>query len=98
MAARSHPLERTIVAGAMKAARGLGWLAYKMHGSQFGVAGLPDVLCIKAGTAVWLEAKRPGQRPTKIQDARMRELAEAGCKTAVICSAGEAKSFLEKLT
>lgn len=84
------------MAAAMKAARCLGWIAYKMHGSQFGVAGLPDILCIKSGMAVWLEAKRPGEKPTKIQQRRMLELSGAGCKCAVIHSAAEAAAFLDK--
>lgn len=92
---RTGPLERVIVAKVLATARSLGWWACKMHGSAFSVAGLPDVLCIKAGRAVWLEAKRPGEEPTKIQLHRMRELAAAGCSTAVVTSAQEARVFLE---
>lgn len=91
------PLERTIVAKVMATARGMGWWVMKTHGSAFGVAGLPDVLCIKAGRAVWLEAKRPGQEPTRIQAHRMRELAAAGCPTAVVTSASDARHFLENV-
>jgi hypothetical protein len=42
-----------------------------------------------------MEAKRPGQVPTQIQEHRMRELAAAGCPVAVVRSAREAKEFLE---
>jgi hypothetical protein len=54
-------------------------------------------LCIKAGRAVWLEAKRPGEEPTRIQEHRMRELIKVGCPVAVVRSAGDAKAFLESL-
>ena len=69
----------------------------KNHGSQFSVAGLPDVLCVREGRAVWMEAKRPGEEPTRIQEHRMRELIQAGCPVAVVRSAGDAKAFLESL-
>lgn len=92
---RTGPLERVIVAKVMATARSLGWWACKMHGSAFSVAGLPDVLCIKDGRAVWMEAKRPGEEPTRIQSHRMRELASFGCPTAVVTSAAEARVFLE---
>lgn len=92
------PLEKTIVNGVLKVARDLGWWAMKNHGSQFSVVGLPDVLAVKAGRAVWMEAKRPGQVPTKIQEHRMRELEAAGCPVAVVRSAAEAKDFLEALS
>lgn len=94
---RSGPLERVIVAKVMATARQMGWWACKMHGSAFSTAGLPDVLCIKAGRAVWLEAKRPGEEPTKIQSHRMRELAAAGCPSAVVSSAADARIFLESV-
>lgn len=94
---RSGPLERVIVAKVLATARSLGWWATKLHGSAYSMAGLPDVLCIKAGRAVWLEAKRPGEEPTKIQEHRMRELSAAGCPTAVVRSAQEARVFLESV-
>lgn len=65
-----------------------------MHGSQYSLAGLPDVLCIRDGRAVWLEAKRPGEDPTRIQSHRIRELSDAGCQCAVVRSASEAREFL----
>lgn len=92
---RGAPLEKVIVGRVMDEARRLGYLVYKMHGGPYSVRGIPDVLAIKDGVACWMEAKRPGEEPTKIQVARMRELREAGCRTAVVTSAGEARDFLE---
>ena len=94
---KKPPLEKTIVNNVMAVARSMGYWTMKNHGSQFSVAGLPDVLCIKAGRAVWLEAKRPGEEPTRIQEHRMRELIKVGCPVAVVRSAGDAKAFLESL-
>jgi Holliday junction resolvase len=77
------------------AARALGWWATKIHGNAFQLAGLPDVLCIKDGRARWIECKRPGEEPTKLQVHRMRELAKHGSNCVVAFSAGDAKEFLE---
>ena len=94
---KKPPLEKTIVNNVMAVARSMGYWVMKNHGSQFSVAGLPDVLCIKEGRAVWLEAKRPGEEPTRIQEHRIRELIGVGCPVAVVRSAGDAKAFLESL-
>lgn len=97
MAARSGPLEKTIVARVMATAKSLGWWTAKMHGDAFMLSGLPDVLVVKNGRAAWMECKRPGQDATKIQEHRMRELARAGCPVAVVRSADEARRFLESI-
>lgn len=89
--------EATIVKRGMDVARSLGWWVMKNHGSAYSLAGLPDVLCIKDGRAAWIEFKRPGEEPTRIQMHRMRELGSAGCRCTVARSAGEVKAFLESL-
>lgn len=91
----AKPLERTIVAKGMAVAKSLGFVAIKMHGNAFMLKGLPDVLCIKDGRAYWIEFKRPGEEPTRIQEHRMRELIAAGCPTTVCRSAGDVREFLE---
>lgn len=82
----------------MAQGRALGFWAVKFHGNAFTMSGVPDVLLIRNGRAVWLECKRPGEEPTKIQNHRMRELASAGCPVTVVTSAAEAKAFLETLS
>jgi len=94
---RKAPLEKTIVANVMAQGRASGFWVTKFHGNAFTMSGVPDVLLIRNGRAVWLECKRPGEEPTKIQNHRMRELATAGCPVAVVTSAAEAKAFLETL-
>lgn len=91
---RRAPLEKTIVANGMAVAKSMGFWCCKMHGSQFSLSGLPDVLCIKDGRAYWIEFKRPGEEPTKIQQHRIRELIAAGCPSTVCRSAGDVKEFL----
>lgn len=94
---KSQPLEKTIVAKIKQLAEGLGWWVTKMHGNQFMAKGLPDLLLIKNGRAAWIEVKRPGNDPTRIQEHRMRELATAGCPVTVACSAADARHFLENI-
>jgi Holliday junction resolvase len=94
---RRAPLEKTIVANVMAQGRALGWWVTKIHGSAYSTAGIPDVLAIKDGRAAWLECKRPGEEPTKIQLHRMRELSAAGCPVAVVTSAADARAFLENV-
>jgi len=92
---RRQPLERTIVAKVMAVARGLGWWVMKTHGGSYGtVVGLPDVLCIKDGRAAWMEVKRPGCDPTRVQLHRQRELSSFGCPVATVTSAADAGEFL----
>lgn len=91
------PLEKAIVAKVMETARRLGWLPVKMHGNVYMLKGLPDVLVLRAGRAAWMEVKRPGHEPTRIQAHRMRELIDAGCACAVVHSSSDAQEFLEAL-
>jgi Holliday junction resolvase len=92
---RKPPLEKHIVARVMAQGRALGYWVTKYHGNAFTMSGVPDVLAIKDGRACWLECKRPGEQPTKIQELRMQELRAAGCAVAVVTSADEARAFLE---
>jgi hypothetical protein len=89
-------LERTIVAKIIATAKALGWFPIKIHGNAYQMAGLPDVLCLKGGRAVWMEAKVPGNEPSPIQVRRMKELAAAGCLCAVVFSEQDARKFLEE--
>lgn len=93
---RKGPLEKVIVARVLDEARRLGFFAVKMHGGPFMPKGLPDVLAIRNGRAVWIEVKRPGERPTAVQYAMMDKLAAAGCVVDVATSIGEAREILTR--
>lgn len=93
------PLERTIVAAIVRMAERHGWMAIKVHGGPMQKAGLPDLLCLKDGRAVWLEVKQPGlgkkSEPTLLQQRRMAELrTRGGCSVFVVTSAEDAESAL----
>lgn len=80
------PKESTIVAAVLKYLRARGYWAAKLHGGPYQMAGLPDVLAIKGGLATWVEVKRPGEKPTAIQESMMRTLANAGSIVIVATS------------
>lgn len=67
----------------------------KIHGNRFQMAGVPDLLCLRRGCAMFLEVKQPGKRPTKLQEARMNEIErEAGVPCHVVTSSDEAADRL----
>lgn len=87
--------EAAIVAKVIATAKASGWWAGKLHTNAYGIAGMPDVMAIRNGHVAFLEVKRPGEEPTKVQRHRMRQLAEAGASVTWVTSAGEARAFLE---
>jgi hypothetical protein len=90
------PRESAIVASIVGAAKAGGWWTMKIHGGPYQLSGVPDVLCVKNGRAVFLEVKQPGKKPTEIQKARMKEISEkGGAKCAVVTSKEEAIHALQ---
>ena len=96
------PREATIVAAIVRVAESQGWKPIKIHGGPYQLSGLPDLLCLKNGRAVWLEVKQPGKKPTEIQTRRMAELRERGgtpChvvtskEEAIVCLRTDAEGF-----
>lgn len=49
-------------------------------------AGTPDLLCIKKGKALFVEVKVGSNKLTIMQEQKIKELAEYGCKTIVAYS------------
>ncbi len=62
-----------------------GGKAYKF--TSPGNDGVPDRLVVMPGGHIgFVEVKAPGERPTSLQDMRMRELAGLGCLVLVLDS------------
>ncbi len=61
-----------------------GWFSIKTWGGPYQRPGLPDILVVANGRAVFLELKRPGNRPTELQEATMAELELAGALVRVV--------------
>jgi len=88
--------EKTIVGHIMKELRSHGFWTQKIHGNPYQAAGLPDILAIKAGRAYWIEVKRPGQRPTRVQRKRLADLFQVGCVVGVATSVDEALEIVSQ--
>jgi Holliday junction resolvase len=71
---------RKRIADALKAR---GWRVLKWYSSPYSEAGIPDLLAMKQGHALWVEVKTPGKQPTALQAAKLAELRSAGCTAFV---------------
>lgn len=70
--------------------------ARKVHGSQFGNAGEPDVDAVVHGRAVKLECKAPdGGRPTAVQMAALRRWQNAGAIAGWFTNTGHVQELLD---
>lgn len=73
---------------------------FKTHGSAFSASGVPDLFftcSMIGGRAVWVEVKRPGQSPTRVQAARMSALSRSGALCYVWRSADDARRFVRSI-
>lgn len=57
-------------------------------------AGTPDVLAIREGRCFFIEVKRPGNKPTRLQTMKMAELEEFGAKCIVAYSIDDLKDII----
>ncbi len=67
-----------------------GCWCFKVHGNQYQMAGVPDIIGCYHGRMFALEVKMPGEEPTPIQQARLRHINAAGGITATVYSVDEA--------
>ena len=74
---------------AIKAA---GYFCFKVHGSEFMMAGLPDLIVCAEGLFIGLEVKLPSTRSNTSarQDYVHGLINDAGGKATVVCSPDEA--------
>jgi Holliday junction resolvase len=76
----------------MNALRAEGYFCFKVHGSEYMMAGLPDIIVCAKGYFIGLETKMPGKRDdTSLrQDFVHANIRIAGGMAIVVCSEGEA--------
>jgi len=88
---RNRCREAALVAEILRALRALpGVIVRKRHGSAWGVAGDPDLYGSIHGRHFEIEVKRPGDRLTALQEARMKQWAATGALAGVARSVEEA--------
>lgn len=89
-------LESSIVAAIVRVAKQSGWWVMKIHGGPYQLAGVPDLLLLKNGNALFFEVKQPGKQPTPLQLRRMAEIErEGGAACYVVTSKEQAQQLLE---
>ena len=86
-------MESNIQSRLIKALKKAGWIINKPNGNS--VDGWPDVQAYKGGTCLFFECKRPGQKPTKLQQYRMDELTKEGFDCYVWDGSGDLNEIIK---
>lgn len=72
-----------------------GCFCWKEHGGMYGTAGIPDVIACINGHFYGFEVKTEIGRPTKLQEATIRKITEAGGTATVVRSVDEVRAVVE---
>lgn len=78
------------------AIRNAGGKVYKLHGGQFGVAGAPDLIGALHGRPFAIEVKRPGGKPTALQEHELKAWAEQGFAVGIATNVDEALEIIRR--
>ena len=81
----------------MKAWRDMGAWCFKVHGSEYQPAGIPDISGVFKGHSVWCETKMPGNKPSMVQWKRIRDLRRVGALVIVSYTLTDAVQMLEHI-
>lgn len=94
MSQRESKLSRKI----MFELRRKGWFCFKVHGSEFMMSGLPDIIVCADGLFIGLETKNPETRndTSPRQDYVHELITMAGGTAQVVCSADEAIAVVHR--
>jgi hypothetical protein len=81
----------------MDALRLEGYFAFKVHGSEYMMAGLPDIIVCAEGRYIGLETKLPEARgnTSPVQRLVHTKIEHAGGVAAVVCSVQEALDIVK---
>jgi len=71
--------------------------AEKTWGGPYGNSGKPDITGCLKGRRFELEVKKPGGKPTKLQEVTLEQWKEAGAIVAVVHSVEEVKEVLKEV-
>lgn len=90
------PLESSITKSIITTLKKLKriWMV-KTHGGLMQAAGLPDIMGCYMGRFFALEVKRPGEKPTRLQQFVLEAISFAGGIAKVVFSAADALAALE---
>jgi Holliday junction resolvase len=77
-----HMTEQDIQAKIIKRLEAQGYFVLKLV--QTNKTGIPDLLATKPNEARWIEVKRPGKKPSAVQEYRHNELRSLGYSVEVL--------------
>jgi hypothetical protein len=80
-----------------EAPQGGGIIYRKRWGGPYGVGGDPDLYFVVRGQHYEVELKRPGGKPTKLQQVRLHEWEGAGARCVLCSSVADFRLFLDGL-
>lgn len=82
MAKDSAPLESETQAAIIARYEAAGYYVIKLVLTNKN--GIPDLICLKDGRALFIEVKRKGCKPRPLQNYRMDELRRFGCECRIL--------------
>ncbi len=75
-----------------------GCFCWKEHGGPYGTNGIPDIICCWHGRFIAFEVKTESGKPTKLQEAVIRQMNRAGGKALIVRSVEDVKAALADIT
>lgn len=70
-----------------------GWFSLKLI--QTNKNGIPDLIAMKDGRAVFIEVKQPGKRPNDLQKYRAQQLSKYGFESITATSTRDVQNFFD---
>lgn len=67
---------------------------FKEHGGMYGVAGIPDIIACVDGRFYAFEVKTDVGKTTKLQDATIRKILDAGGTAVLVRSVDEVRAVI----
>jgi len=95
--AKNRPREASLLRTCEKLLKERGVVYRKRWGGPYAVVGDPDLYFVWKGQHWEVELKRPGEKPTKVQEVRLTEWGGAGARVAVVSSPAEFRLLLDHL-
>ena len=86
--------EAQIQAAITKHLKAAGWTVIKLI--QTSCNGIPDLLAIRSGRYLWIEAKNATGKVAPLQEYRHTELRRQGCEVIVARSTEDVKEYLKQ--
>ena len=77
--------------------REIGCYEFKVHGSQYMKAGIPDIICCYKGLFIGIETKVGKNKMSKLQEEHKKEIEKAGGIHILAYSLEEVKNIFEKI-